>query len=378
LIKDEYNQIFASVSLLVIALFLQANFQPYEKRLFNYLEGVALVTVMLTQLISMFFLRSDSQLSQCLGQASSFVINLEGTTCGDVRASSPKNEIVTTASLAIVNIVFLIGIFLLMVRMWLSEMKNSSEKTAFLVEGMNSVRNRVSSIFSQRTLKQQPLASSISETKLRNISKKKIVDDRTDNQKDRESEIFTEVVNPLRDKTSKSLMQTRTPSNLNKTYDNLEISHSKENENAASEVEVQEEGGNHSLQRSRNETSKVDFSPLPVVSESSIETLVDNHHRHHVLPPDWIEHSNDNGDTWYEHKLTGNTQWEFPHESSSIADNTEEKEENLDNSLWIHCEDDTGDIWYQNTADETLLVWELPEGHKAISFEEYTKLRRQK
>jgi len=35
LIKDAYRQIFASVALLIIALFLQANFQPYEKKRFN-------------------------------------------------------------------------------------------------------------------------------------------------------------------------------------------------------------------------------------------------------------------------------------------------------------------------------------------------------
>ncbi len=51
LVKDAYRQIFASVSLLVVVLFLQATFQPYEKRFFNFFESAALVTIMLTQLV---------------------------------------------------------------------------------------------------------------------------------------------------------------------------------------------------------------------------------------------------------------------------------------------------------------------------------------
>ena len=401
LIKDEYNQIFASVSLLVIALFLQANFQPYEKRFFNYLEGVALVTVMLTQLISMFYLRSDSQLSQCVGQESTFVINVEGTSCGEIRATSQKNEIITTASLALVNILFLVGIFWLMIRMWFAEMKNTSTKTTFVLEAMDSVRNRFSDMFSSRSLSQSklPLSSTSSLTDKKSKSTNKKIRTSKVKTKDHEDcDLFTEVVNPLRNKTSKSfLLKTHLTSTM-ENNDDHKLAHStldaplaafSHNDSEAIVYEKEDDNHHQIVQGSRSLATKVAFSPLSIVSESSIESsVVDNDQKSlhqkdnasHNLPKDWIQHSDSEGNVWYENTLTTITQWEVPLDEKfhETLDEIKVEGDMPLEMLWVYCEDDTGDVWFKNVADPTQLEWTLPEGHKQINFEEFFEIQRRK
>ena len=121
LIKDAYQQIFASVALLIVALFLQAFFQPYAKRAFNLLECTALVVVMLTQLMSMFFLRSDSLSAQCEGQSDVFVVDAQGTTCAEVSQSARTSAVLTTAGMALLNIAFLAVSVSLTCRLWSAE-----------------------------------------------------------------------------------------------------------------------------------------------------------------------------------------------------------------------------------------------------------------
>ena len=121
LIKDAYRQIFASVALLIVSLFLQANFQPYEKKRFNVVECIALVVVMLSQLLCMFYLRSDSLNLECAGQNAVFVVDAQGTTCAQVFASSQTSSVVTTAGLVLINISFMLVMVAAILRTWVIE-----------------------------------------------------------------------------------------------------------------------------------------------------------------------------------------------------------------------------------------------------------------
>ena len=149
LVKDEYDQTFASVSLLVVVLFLHSTFQPYEKRLFNFVEAVSLVVIMLTQLISMFFLRSDSLGAQCEGQADAFVVTLQGTTCAEVRASAAASDLTTTALMALVNAIFLGGVVALMCRVWSAEVAAKAPKS-LVARGVRRLSKRAASFRRRR------------------------------------------------------------------------------------------------------------------------------------------------------------------------------------------------------------------------------------
>jgi hypothetical protein len=69
----------------------------------------------------MFYLRSDSLSSQCEGESDAFVVDLQGTTCAEVRASTRSSDLLTTAFMALVNIGFLGTTAALMARLWSAE-----------------------------------------------------------------------------------------------------------------------------------------------------------------------------------------------------------------------------------------------------------------
>ena len=69
----------------------------------------------------MFYLRSDSLSSQCEGESGAFVVDLQGTTCAEVRASTRSSDLLTTAFMALVNIGFLGTTAALMARLWSAE-----------------------------------------------------------------------------------------------------------------------------------------------------------------------------------------------------------------------------------------------------------------
>jgi hypothetical protein len=126
LVKDSWYQIAASITLMTFSLFLQAQNQPYETRLFNVIEAVAIVGIILTQLISMFYLRVDSFSASCLGADATFVIDAQGTTCADVAAAKASNDIVVTLAMAALNIMLVGGIVVILVRVVLAERKEAA------------------------------------------------------------------------------------------------------------------------------------------------------------------------------------------------------------------------------------------------------------
>jgi hypothetical protein len=144
LIKDAYRQIFASVALLIVSLFLQANFQPYIMKRFNVVECISLVVVMLSQLLCMFYLRSDSLDAQCAGQNAVFVVDAQGTTCAEVFASSQTSSFVTTAGLVLINVGFVAVMAVAIVRVWLAENALLTSTTSGLVgRGLHRANKRM-------------------------------------------------------------------------------------------------------------------------------------------------------------------------------------------------------------------------------------------
>ena len=162
LVKDEYNQIFASVSLLVLVLFLQATFQPYEKSFFNFVEGAALVTIMLTQLISMFYLRNGSLTAQCAGQSGAFVVDLQGTTCAEVSAGAAASNLLTTVSMALVNAAFLAAAAAIMLRLWSAEAAAKAPK-GVVARSLRRFSKRKASFMARRRKSSSTMPLSASE-----------------------------------------------------------------------------------------------------------------------------------------------------------------------------------------------------------------------
>ena len=121
LVKDAYNQLFSSVTLLVLALLLQSFFQPYKTRFFNVVEGASLATVILTQMLSMFYLRADSLVNVCAGKSAVFVVDEQGTTCADVTGAAATYNLLTTVALASLNFAFVAAMLFFLARIWAAE-----------------------------------------------------------------------------------------------------------------------------------------------------------------------------------------------------------------------------------------------------------------
>lgn len=149
LVKDEYRQIFSSVSLLAVSLYLQTTYQPYEETQFNRIEGAALLTIMLTQLIAMFYLRIDSQTKQCLSERDEFVIDLQGTTCRSVRATTDAEDLTTTVMMALVNIVFMLVVIYMMIS-FVTEEAMTKAPNGFVARSVRKLTKRLASFHSQR------------------------------------------------------------------------------------------------------------------------------------------------------------------------------------------------------------------------------------
>ena len=61
-VEDPWYQAIAGISIVVIALVLQALFRPYDQQLYNRLETAVLVVLSITQVVSLIFLRSETVL----------------------------------------------------------------------------------------------------------------------------------------------------------------------------------------------------------------------------------------------------------------------------------------------------------------------------
>jgi len=397
LIKDEYRQIFAAVTLLVFSLFLQANFQPYQTRLFNIIECVSLVTIILTQLVSMFYLRTESQMKQCMGESDVVVIDLQGTTCAQVKTNAASNDTSTTVLLAFINVVFII-VCLYLAYTFYKESRSSEDNvttsTSLLVRSFRDVQRKIGAFNREKPTTKKPVKffkDDIEETIENPLMRMRKVDSLS----------------------SSSSSSTLISSNSNKQLIKSGVSESISFVNGGDgdtilhqkKVKIDKNVHQHEDSisrptrsvRSTDASSKMTFSPMPVVLDSlesnnhyeesafnqessplsrdegitqanereDEEDMKDNNNNAdlpeigHNLPPHWHRRTDNAGDVWYENAVTGALQWEPPlFEGEDLS------------NLWFQRSDHTGDIWFENVADSSLVEWELPEGGRIIEEED--------
>jgi hypothetical protein len=431
LIKDEYRQIFAAVTLLVFSLFLQANFQPYETRLFNIIECVSLVTIIMTQLISMFYLRTESQMKQCMGESDVFVIDLQGTTCAQVKASASVNDLFTTILLALVNLIFILGCLTLMYKFY-KETSTRTRSNSLFARSLRRVRKRLAeyccggnkgkpSSSSDRSSTVNLLSSiendgATIENPLRQMRRtNSIIPSR---ERERREEALIEVMSAASASAASVAVMSAAASSSSIEDDQFGV-HSSARSLLANNEQQQE-----NVRVNRREAPRQNFSPLPVVDiistsqnnnnnddddevigrqesvqededeQSNDNNLVSQSHsesetetqRQRVrgtriernrLPRNWIQHSDETGDVWFENINTGVIQWDLPR----FIDEEETRERDQDqesiNSLthvWIRRTDDE-DEWFENAADTSLVEWLVPDGHQIISEEEFEEMQ---
>jgi hypothetical protein len=405
LIKDEYRQIFAAVTLLVFSLFLQAKFQPYELSLFNDIECISLVTIVLTQLVSMFYLRTESQMKQCMGESDVFVIDLQGTTCAQVKASAEGTDLFTTVLLVMVNVVFISTCLYLMYIFY------KEKESKGIDNDDNSVSSRSNSLLirSFRRLQKKFGAFQVSRGKEKS-SITTILETSTPG--DNKSE--TTIENPLRRLRSARLSSSMSLAPLRK----LQQEQQQQQQQQLKQQKEEEEGEQlEQLDHSRrtDTLSKTSFSPVAIESlesttntsqrcnkldisddfeKSSLErkssllhinqsklpsiAISDNlslsqemeikdekkkdvkEENLNLLPQDWIKVvSHETGETWFENIITGELQWEAP-----VIHNADLS------TAWIRRTDETEDVWYENATDSTIVEWQVPEGGRIIDEEE--------
>jgi hypothetical protein len=123
LVRDSYFQIIAATIFMTTFLFLQAYFHPYNRRMYNVMESVSLLGIIMTQTISTFFLRSENLMSGCSGASLSKVVDVSGRTCRDVQNSAATSDIVTTFLLAAINVILLLAMLGVMFHNWRSDGK---------------------------------------------------------------------------------------------------------------------------------------------------------------------------------------------------------------------------------------------------------------
>ena len=92
----------------------------------------------------MFYLRSDSLSAQCEGETDAFVVDLQGTTCTEVRASASTGNLLTTLLMAFINAVFLGSVVVLMGRVWAAEVAAKSP-TSIVARGLRRISKRAAS-----------------------------------------------------------------------------------------------------------------------------------------------------------------------------------------------------------------------------------------
>jgi hypothetical protein len=114
LVRDPFYQSFAGLGLFCLALFLQASYQPYERKLFNVLETLSVAGIIITQLISLFYLRWQTILAKCDGEPDSTIATIDGSTCGELLVRKASSDVGTTIVLVLVNfgLLFALGFFL--------------------------------------------------------------------------------------------------------------------------------------------------------------------------------------------------------------------------------------------------------------------------
>ena len=452
LVKDAYRQIFASVSLLVVMLFLQATLQPYEKRLFNFVEGAALVTIMLTQLVSMFYLRGDSLSAQCQGKSAAFVVDLQGTTCEEVAAGAAANDLLTTVLMALINAGFLGGAAALMLRSCAAEAE-AKAPTSLLARGVRRISKRaavlrrrgsgapvlsaeppgraqagaaaamatgragaeIGNAIAVKTVK-NPLLRLASAGEARALGDEAphkaaaalprpaaapataprfVVDDdddEDDDEEDEENEAGAGVA--IRTHFAPQAVQgsggTETPKprstrSLQAVVFRKPLAPTAAAGRADAEgptraaggveaggwldddtgTEDGSDGGASEAGSARNdneddETVKVDASGVRWHLESKGGRRLQRH---------W-KRCTDGEDVWFANSRTGETRWEAPLLGGKL---TAEARRGASPSLWLRRKDET-DVWFEQARDETVTVWELPEGAREVGESELAQL----
>ena len=153
LVKDAWYQIAASITLMTFSLFLQAQNQPYETRLFNVIEAVAIVGIILTQLCSMFYLRVDSFAAACLGAEPTMIVDAQGTTCADIGSARAANDIIVTIAMVALNFLLVGGITMILVRTVVAEWREAKlAKAAGILAGKGSQGSKEPTMMRQREL----------------------------------------------------------------------------------------------------------------------------------------------------------------------------------------------------------------------------------
>ena len=98
---------------------------------------------MLSQLLCMFYLRSDSLDAQCASESAVFVVDAQGTTCGQVFASSETSSAVTTGGLALINVGFLVFMAVFTLRVWVLENALMTAPTSLVGRGLHRANKRL-------------------------------------------------------------------------------------------------------------------------------------------------------------------------------------------------------------------------------------------
>jgi len=115
LTPDPFMQLFSSTLLLVAAVVLQAVFRPYSSTFHNTVELAAQAGILGTVLVSMFYLRADSQRSTCSAQDDDAETDM-GTACSTAVRSAQAAETGATVVLLLINFCVVLGLGLLIVR----------------------------------------------------------------------------------------------------------------------------------------------------------------------------------------------------------------------------------------------------------------------
>jgi len=105
LATDPYTQIFAALVLMTTSLTAQTYFRPYSAALFNTMDVVAHAGILFTVLISLYYMRMDAGLQQCVGKDASFKLEELGVTCGTLRGSQWSTEVGCTFGLLAINLI---------------------------------------------------------------------------------------------------------------------------------------------------------------------------------------------------------------------------------------------------------------------------------
>jgi hypothetical protein len=139
-------------------------------------------------------------------------------------------------------------------------------------------------------------------------------------------------------------------------------------------------GRQESVQEDEDDKNLVSQSHSESVRETQRQRVRGTRSERNRLPRNWIQHSDDTGDVWFENVRTGVIQWDLPR----FIDEEETRERNQDQEsinyltrVWIRRTDDE-DEWFENAADTSLVEWVVPDGHQIISEEEFEEMQARK